>query len=107
MVKSKKKRNNNREKLERKLKFKCSECGNNHILTIKGDKVCSECGLIINTSYPYTAGIKINVRYTIKPELIRNKHTVAYYKKSVTEYKHNIPDYKIVSINRKPKPILY
>lgn len=57
--------------------------------------------------YPYIAGKKVNSRYMKKPIKTKSKGQPAYYKREITEYRHNIPDYKIIFINRKPKLIAY
>jgi ribosomal protein L37AE/L43A len=87
--------------------FKCPECEKSKIIKYDNNIICSKCGMVLNTPYPYLAGNKINVRYVKKPIKITSKGEPAYYRRTITEYKHNIPDYKIIMVNRKSKPILY
>lgn len=87
--------------------FKCKECGNTELIKIDNNIICSKCGLVINMPYPYIAGKKVNSRYMKKPIKTKSKGQPAYYKREITEYRHNIPDYKIIFINRKPKLIAY
>ncbi|HOP33269.1 MAG TPA: hypothetical protein PKU94_07835 [Candidatus Hydrothermia bacterium] len=44
------------------LACKCPECGSNHKEKHRdGNITCRDCGLVLYTLYPYTAGIRLNI----------------------------------------------
>ena len=71
---------------------KCPECGSNHKEKhLDGNITCRDCGLVLYTPYPYTAGIRLNIPTCDLPKKDR-KRIEAEDNIEVTDVKIKDPD---------------
>ncbi len=89
-------------------KYKCPECHSKKFIYDwkHAETVCTECGMVIEAPYPYTAGHRVfypqEFNYSLAYLDIHYAHT-RNINKNLKTFFHNAPNYKIVYANRKPK----
>ncbi len=85
----------------------CPECLQSNFIKLKGELICSKCGMVVNAPFPFVSGIKINVNFTIEPVKPKYIPSPVKQKKSNPVYRHNLRDNEIIRYNRKPQTINY
>lgn len=90
-----------------KVPLTCPECNKSNFIKINSELICSNCKMVVNAPYPFVAGKKINVNYTIEPVKPKYTPSPVKQKQSNPVYRHNLTDKEIVRYNRKSKPITY
>lgn len=85
----------------------CPQCKEHIFIKMNNELICKNCYIVVNAPYPYVAGNKINVNYTIEPVKPRYTPSPVRQKQSNPVYRHSLTDKEIVQYNRKPKLIKY